>query len=79
MIRLVSKKLEQVGTISGLIYSASTVGSIAGVFVSGYILIDKYTIPEIFRATGILTLGLAILTLVMDFWLGGNEKNPPTR
>jgi MFS family permease len=79
MIRLASKKLEQVGTISGLIYSASTVGSIAGVFISGYILIDQFTIPQIFQATGILTLGLAGLTLVMDFWLGGNEKNPPVR
>src|SRR5436305_970433 len=34
MIRLASRRLEQVGTISGLIYAASTVGSIAGVFLS---------------------------------------------
>src|SRR2546425_10954336 len=40
MIRFATRRLERVGTISGLIYSASTLGSIAGVFVSGYILID---------------------------------------
>jgi MFS family permease len=69
MIRLASRRLEQVGTISGLIYSASTVGSIAGVFVSGYVLIDYMDVPDIFRATGALTLLLASATLVADRWL----------
>src|SRR6266576_1585670 len=54
MIRLAARRLEQVGTISGLIYAASTVGSIAGVFVSGYFLIDYVDVPDIFRATGAL-------------------------
>src|SRR5437016_6203997 len=39
MIRLATRSVDRVGTIAGLIYSASTVGSIGGVFVSGYILI----------------------------------------
>jgi MFS family permease len=69
MIRLVSRRLEHVGTISGLIYAASTVGSIAGVFVSGYILIDYLAIADIFRATGALTLVLAAISLGMDRWL----------
>jgi MFS family permease len=66
MIRVASRQLEHVGTISGFIYAASTVGSIAGVFVSGYILIDYMDVPDIFRATGVLTIMLAALSLVMD-------------
>src|SRR5213083_2456875 len=68
MIRLMARRLERVGTVSGLIYAASTVGSIAGVFVSGYVLIDYLAVPDIFRTTGILTLSLAGASLVMDRW-----------
>src|SRR5262245_40898375 len=39
MIRVATDRLEHVGKVSGLIYAASTVGSIAGVFASGYLLI----------------------------------------
>ena len=66
MIRLAARQLDHVGTISGLIYSASTLGSIAGVFISGYVLIDYLAVPEIFRATGGLTLFLAIVSMAMD-------------
>jgi len=69
MIRLIARQLDRVGTISGLIYSASTVGSIAGVFVSGYVLIDCLALSDIFRATGLLTLILAGVSLVMDRWV----------
>lgn len=65
VIRLAARQLERVGTISGLVYAASTVGSIAGVFVSGYVLID-YSLSAIFRVTGALILVLAGLSLVMD-------------
>jgi len=68
-IRLAARQLEQVGTISGLVYAASTVGSIGGVFVSGYVLIDYLAISQIFRATGILILLLAGLSLIMDRWM----------
>ena len=74
MIRITARQLDEVGKISGLIYAASTVGSIGGVFVSGYILIDYLTVTAIFRAMGILVLVLAGLALAMDFWLGGNCK-----
>jgi len=70
MIRLASRQLEHVGTISGLIYAASTLGSIAGVFLSGYVLIDYVDVPDIFRGTGALTMVLAALSLVMDRWFG---------
>jgi predicted MFS family arabinose efflux permease len=67
MIRLASRQVEHVGTVSGFIYAASTVGSIAGVFISGYVLIDHMDVPDIFRATGALTLLLAGLSLFMDW------------
>ncbi len=66
MIRCASRQIEHVGAVSGLIYAASTVGSIAGVFVSGYVLIDHMDVPDIFRGTGALTLFLAGLSLGMD-------------
>ena len=69
MIRLASRQLEHVGAVSGLIYAASTVGSIAGVFVSGYFLIDHMDVPDIFRLTGALTFLLAGLSLLLDQWL----------
>ena len=71
MIRLASRRLEHVGAVSGLIYAASTVGSIAGVFVSGYVLIDFVDVPDIFRATGALTLLLAGVSLALDRWSTG--------
>jgi MFS family permease len=74
MIRITARQLDKVGRISGLIYAASTVGSIGGVFSSGYIFIDYLTITTIFRAMGILILLLAAMSLGMDFWLGGNCK-----
>jgi MFS family permease len=74
MIRITARQLDKVGMISGLIYAASTAGSIGGVFVSGYIFIDYLTVTAIFRAMGVLVLILAGLALAMDFWLGGNCK-----
>jgi MFS family permease len=70
MVRIAARRLENIGSVSGFIYAASTVGSIAGVFVSGYIFIDYLTVPQIFRATGILILVLAVLCPCLDSWLG---------
>ncbi|HHY86688.1 MAG TPA: fused MFS/spermidine synthase [Verrucomicrobia bacterium] len=68
-IRLAAHRIEHVGRISGLVYAASTIGSIAGVFVSGYILIDYFSVPAIFRGTGVLILALAGVSVVMDRWM----------
>jgi MFS family permease len=64
--RLASRQVERVGTISGFVYAASTVGSIAGVFVSGFVLIDHLAVPDIFRSTGGLMILLAGLSLWVD-------------
>jgi MFS family permease len=74
MIRITARRLDKVGRVSGLIYAASTAGSIGGVFISGYIFIDYLTVTAIFRAMGVLVLFLAALALAMDFCIGGNCK-----
>ncbi|HKQ38012.1 MAG TPA: fused MFS/spermidine synthase [Verrucomicrobiae bacterium] len=68
MIRLGTQTLAHVGRMSGWIIGASTSGSIAGVFVSGYVLLDHMAVPDIFRVTGVLVLGLGLLCLAMDRW-----------
>ena len=56
MIRLSTQSLAQVGRSSGFIIAASTVGSIVGVFVSGFVLIDQMKVsahlPRDGRADG---------------------------
>lgn len=74
MIRLATQSLAQVGRSSEFIIAASTIGSIAGVFVSGFVLIDQIKVSNIFHAMGVLTVGLGGLCLVLDPWLAA-----PTR
>jgi MFS family permease len=79
MIRLATRRLTHVGRISGLIIAASTVGSIAGVFVSGYVLIDQMKLSHIFRGTGGLTILLGALCFFLDRWFserGELVRNP---
>jgi MFS family permease len=75
-IRLAAHKIEHVGRISGLVYAASTIGSIGGVFVSGYVLIDRYSVPDIFRGTGVLILALAGISILMDRWMKSTISTP---
>jgi len=76
MIRLATQRLTHVGRISGLIIAASTVGSIAGVFVSGYVLIDEMKLSHIFRGTGALTILLGALCFFLDPWFGEGGRKP---
>ena len=75
MIRLATDSLAQVGRSSGFIIAASTIGSIAGVFVSGFVLIDQIKVSSIFHVMGALTIGLGGLCVVLDPWLAA----PPPR
>jgi MFS family permease len=68
LIRLATPSLTQVGRASGFIIAAGTLGSIAGVFVSGFVLIDEMKISSIFRCMGGLTLLLALLCVALDRW-----------
>src|SRR5262252_8112361 len=69
MIRLATRSLAQVGRSSGAIIAASTVGSIAGVFISGFVLIDHMKVSNIFRVMGGLTVLLGLLCVWWDGWL----------
>ncbi len=79
LIRLSTRTLAQVGRSSGAIIAASTVGSIAGVFVSGFVLIDKLGLSSIFRLMGGLTILLGVFCVGLDRWLavpvGPVERN----
>ena len=77
MIRLAASRITHVGRISGLVYAASTVGSIVGVFVSGYILIDRMTLSQIFRLTGGLIFLLGGICLALDGHKGGQNRKSP--
>jgi MFS family permease len=79
MIRLTTAEVRHVGTISGMIYAASTTGSIAGVFVSGYVLIDHLNLSDIFRATGFLLGLLAAMSLALDRYLTAEAESAPGR
>src|SRR5437867_89399 len=73
-IRLATHRLTHVGRISGLIIAASTFGSIAGVFVSGYVLIDQMQLSHLLRGTGGLTVLLGQLCFFLRPWGGAGVK-----
>jgi MFS family permease len=73
MIRLATHSLAQVGRSAGFIIAASTVGSIAGVFVAGYVLIDEMNISTVFRVMGGLTILLGVLCVAMDRVMKASE------
>lgn len=79
MIRLSARSLDHVGRVSGRIYAASTMGSIAGVFLSGYVLIDHLSLSSIFRSTGVLVATLGGMTLFMDRWMNTEEAEPAAK
>lgn len=68
LIRLAATSLSQVGRASGFIIASGTIGSIAGVFVSGFVLIDHLKISTIFRLTGVATIALGAGCMVLDRW-----------
>ena len=74
MIRLATSSLAEVGRSSGFIIAASTIGSIAGVFVAGFVLIDHMKLSNIFRVMGGLTIFLGLLCLGLDAWLSAGMK-----
>jgi len=66
LIRLSTRSLDTVGRSSGFIIAAGTVGSIAGVFVSGFVLIEHMGISSIFLLMGVTTLALGLACLALD-------------
>jgi predicted MFS family arabinose efflux permease len=79
MIRIGTRSLAQVGKTSGFVIGASTLGSIAGVFVSGYVLIDSMRLSVIFYAVGILTIAMGLICLLTSNWFNRHPlpSGPP--
>src|SRR5215472_11176207 len=73
MIRLVTRSVTQVGRSSGAIIAASTLGSIAGAFISGFILFEM-KVSNIFRAMGVLTLLLGGFCPVLERWMNKTSR-----
>ncbi len=69
MIRLSTRTLAQVGRSSGFIIAAGTLGSIAGVFISGFVLIDHLRLSTIFRLMGVMTVFLGTCCAFLNRWL----------
>jgi predicted MFS family arabinose efflux permease len=67
--QICARNLSQVGRASGLIFAASTVGSIAGVFISGYFLLQTATLTTIFYVTGGAIMVLAAACVALNGWL----------
>jgi len=78
LIRRTSLALQQVGRVSGAIYAAGSVGSIAGVFLSGYVLLDWFSLSQTFRGTAALMLLLATLCWMADPLFRESHHAPST-
>lgn len=72
LIRLAARDVREVGRISGTIYGAGSAGSIAGVFLSGYLLIDAFSLSHIFQGSGV-----AMLLLSAAIATGGRKTKGP--
>jgi hypothetical protein len=80
MIRLGARRMDTLGRTSGQIIAANTLGSIAGVFLAGFVLIEYWRLSQIFIAMGVLTLALGVACLGGDRWFGTvtAHSNPRT-
>lgn len=61
VIRLMTTRREDVGSVSGLVFAISTIGSLTGALGTGFLLIPNYGGQAIFAFCGALLLALAIL------------------
>ncbi len=76
--QICARNIAQVGRASGLIFAASTVGSIAGVFVSGYILLQTASLTVIFYVTGCAIIVLAAACVALNSWLRPPDLASPS-
>lgn len=61
VIRLMARKREATGSVSGLVFAVFTIGSLFGALVTGFVLIPNYSVLAIFAFCGSLLLALALL------------------
>jgi spermidine synthase len=61
-IRLLHRDSEQAGSTSGLVFSISTIGSLLGALVTGFMLIPNYGTQTIFAFCGFFLTGFSLLS-----------------
>ena len=62
-IRLTALEIDTVGRRAGDVYAVSTVGSVLGAILSGFVLIPRLPISQVFYGTAVLLLALGALGL----------------
>jgi len=73
-IKLSAKSLDKLGNTSGNLYSVSTIGSIAGTFLTVFILIPLFEIDQVLYSLGILLIvpsliGLKLIPKILVLFL----------
>ncbi len=63
--RLLTHDLDNLGKVVGGVYAISTIGSVIGTLVVGFVLIPRYSIDQIFMAVGLI---LILLGLIIAFY-----------
>jgi spermidine synthase len=62
LVKLATEDPERVGTYSGNIFAASTIGSIVATFTTGFFLIPNFSTTQILWGVAVLLLSLALFT-----------------
>ena len=63
VIKLGASSLQNIGNISGSLYSITTVGSIVGTFVTVFLLIPSFAVNQIIFGLGIALIGTSLIGL----------------
>jgi hypothetical protein len=75
-IKLLLDDLGRAGKVAGRVYAASTVGSLAGTFLTGFVLLACVGTRAIVLAVGLTLVGLGMLAATL---LGGGAGSQPAR
>ena len=66
-IKLQASTIESVGKVAGTLYALSTFGSIAGTFLSSFVLLTEMGMYDLTKAIGFVLLATALLCLAVAF------------
>ncbi len=70
-IKLKSFELKEIGKVSGSVFFWSTLGSVAGSFTAGFLLIPHFGISKIIISTGLVL----VVTGILGFWFSKTDKS----
>lgn len=59
-IKLITKKLEKIGTRTGTLYAISTIGSVIGTLFAGFVLIPNFKISVTLYLMGLILISLSL-------------------